>query len=86
MIKLESDGDCIGVPAGMQVDRPQGANPVHVCLAQLEVEDLEVFNYSIFLPRFGEDDEAVLESPSQADLSSRLMVLRSKTGDYFVLH
>lgn len=86
MIDLESDGDCIRVPACVQVDHPQGVSPVHVCLAELEVEDLEIFDDPIFLPRFGEDDEAVLESPSQADLGSRLVVLRSKASDYLVLH
>lgn len=81
-----SDCHCVWIPAGVQVDCPKGVDLSHVFLAQLEVEDLQVLVYPVFLPRLGQDDEAVLQAPTQADLSRCLVVLFGQGSDDLVLH
>lgn len=70
----------------MKIYLPQGVDYTHVLITELKVKDLYVLIDPFFLPGFGEDDEAMLKSPSQTNLSRCLMVLCSKASNDLVLH
>src|SRR5712692_6706940 len=72
---LESSRQVFGVPGHVRalVERIKA---LHVLSLQLEIEDGRVLSNAIWADRFRNDDETVLQAPSNQNLSRRPLVLR----------
>lgn len=63
----------------MDIQFSQLVQLLHLLLAQLKVGNAEILNDALFGLRFGEHDEAVLQTPSQSHLRNRLFVFLCNT-------